>query len=151
MSIWTNAKGAKPTGAGRWLPSGFRGTVRIERCQHKTDGFKGDNAFIVDFTILTSNRADVELGATYNWYQGRLTDPKIGRTAIGDVFAFVGACSGLDVMNDAENAQISASIDDVVSEGNPLMGFIVAVETIPKATQKGGEFTKHIWSAAEET
>lgn len=147
MSFWAQAKGCKPTGAGQFMPSGFDGVVEVERCvdQH---GFKG-RAFIVEYKVVTSNKPDVEVGARYSWVQGKLTDPRIGRSAIGEVFGFVGACTGLDAMNDAENAEIAASIDGVCAPGNPLMGCQVRLMTVGKTTQEGKEFTKHIWRGTD--
>lgn len=86
-----------------WFPVDFQGTLQVDLCKSITPRGK-PAAYIVEFTVVESNRPDVYVGGRYSWYQG-LGEPG---TAYPACIAFLYSCLGLDSVRD--KAKIESEI-----------------------------------------
>lgn len=131
-----------------YFKKNFLGELRIDKCEHITTR-KGDPAFIVEFTVLTSNDdVNAPVASKRSWYQSLKEE-----TGHDAVILFLYAALGLDKSrNPADIAAVapkqSALLNAAVSPRNTLGGKKVALETAEITTKAGKPFTKHIFTPA---
>ncbi len=148
QDIWSGMRDAKPGGGGNYLPPGFKGQVKIKRCFFN-EGFKQDPAFIAEFEVVSSNLPNVPEGLERSWYQGKLDDKQIRKTALGEICAFVGAALGLDANDEDVREQIQAQMTEITGKDNPLNGMVIECQTWNKKTKAGNDFTKHAFAPVQ--
>jgi hypothetical protein len=137
-----------------FLPADFQGRIKIDA----TKGISGQKgrAYIAEFTVLTSNRADIIVGGKYSWYQG--INERQTATAWGSCIAFLYAALGLDGVRHRAgiDAKIKPNQDAILNstskEGNTvLVGREVMLQTSNKVTkEKKANFTLHTFSPTPE-
>ncbi len=142
------------------FPIDFCGLVQVDKCKAITTN-KGDKAFIVEFTVLSSNRPDVFVGGRYSWYQGNLQG-QYADTATQACIGFLHAAlnpskEDLADLKARQAAYLNASVDEKqqILRGNKVMlqttekkkkdGKALDIEL---ARQKGLVFTLHSFSPA---
>jgi hypothetical protein len=133
-------KAAQPFEKGQYLLPG-RYQLEIIRCIPKKTR-AGADAFIAEFKVLESDNPEITVGGTRSWYQ-----------ATGDqAIAFPALMEFLQaVLNPSpeEEEEFKDSCEDTmdaaISEENALGGSLVEVECYNKKTNKGNDFTVHIW------
>jgi len=155
MSFFQGANNIDPSSKLPFFPAGFNGEVQVDECKAFATR-AGKRAFIVEFTVLSSNltgEADVTkrvgLGARHSWYQG-LDEPG---TAFPACVAFLHAAMGLDASRDASKiAEIKPHLEKylntAVSDARPLKGAKMRLQTAVKKTKKGADFTLHTFAVA---
>jgi hypothetical protein len=141
-----------------WFPANFSGRLRVDCCKG-INTRAGIRAYIVEFTVLTSNLASlpptdpacVPVGSRRSWFQS-LKEPG---TAFPSCIAFLYAALGVTQAND--QVKIDAEIkphqtkwlQDSMSEDNVLAGAEVLLQTSNKKLKdKVTDFTLHTWSPA---
>lgn len=113
-----------------YFPAGFLGRLNIDNVKGITN-LEGQRAYIVEFTVETSNMPDkVFVGGRYSWYQA--LNPKQLDTAYGACIAFLYAALQYDPARDQAkiNAEVkprqdfllNSSISDVPIPANPQLG-----------------------------
>jgi hypothetical protein len=129
-----------------YFPADFIGRVRVDLCKIITTG-KGQRSFIAEFTVVTSNRADVYVGGRYSWFQGNM-EGQYADTAYQTCIGFLHACFGLDAARDKAKidgdmkmnnaAYLNAAIND-----KPTTVFVLQIRqpdgSIAKVTKTGPE------------
>ena len=134
------------------LEPGFTGDVRVELCRgiHPR---KGGQAFIVEFTVLTSNQPSVPVGVRRSWYNN--INPAYLSTCMGPMVAFLYACLGLvpgrdqAVIDRDIKPNQDAWLNQSISSDQPLSGRIVHLETgsKPMKEDKTKLYTTYNFSA----
>lgn len=100
-------------------------------------------AFIVETKVLKSTCDSVRPSDGRNWFVN-LDKP----ASWGNLKAFgVAATEAVTGEMASENEVTEEVIEHFVSTEQPLAGTILALATVHSKTQKGGDFTKHNWSA----
>lgn len=135
------------------FPPKFAGNLVTNRCKGIVTG-KGERAFIVEFTVESSNMPEVVIpGTRYSWYQG--IKPQQEDTAYGAILQYLYAAMGLDQARDKAtiDTQVkpnqSRILNNAISEANPLSTKRVRLETSAKITkEKKVEFTLHNFTVA---
>lgn len=156
MNLWEEMQEATIGGGGNYLPAGFKGAVQIKRCQwHK--GFQQDLAFIAEYEVIESNLPNVAVGASFSWYQGKLEDKKMRKTALGEIKGFIAAVLGIDPSDKAAvDSEVAPQLQGLIGSGpgderafvtgtdNGFENECVRVETWNKVTRENKkDFTKH--------
>lgn len=149
MSIFAGLANAKISETGSYLPPGFRGKLRIDKCQivHPRSGIP---AFVVDLTVITSNLPDVKPGEVRNWYQ------KSGDSFDAAVLGFLAAALGFNAKLPDQKLIIETQLaaaapqyaEAAVGPTQFLANKEISVETMKRDTKAGGEFTRHDWAPA---
>jgi hypothetical protein len=150
-----------------FFPKDFIGRLRVDVCKGITTR-KGERAYIVEFTVLTSNLDTVYVGGRYSWYQSL----KEQDTAYPSCVAFLYACLGLDPARDRtkidkevkpkQNVWLDQSVNDDATKGpvQILVGSEIMLQTaikkvkeakmmtLEEAEKLGKVFTLHSFSPA---
>lgn len=146
-------------GQGNYFPPDFKGKLKVDKIFTYNTRNKG-SAFIVDFTVLTSNMEKVAVGSTHNWFQ-KMQDEDVAFRAIKE---FMLRLLGVDESDEEEMEEFSKSLPDMLdevadeqwrqkaAEEHPLNGNTIALETWHKETNNNRDFTVHKWTTwhAEE-
>jgi hypothetical protein len=126
-----------------FFPSGFQGQIQIDSVK-ELNGFKG-HAFIVEFTVVSSNLPDVKVGEIRSWYVSMAT-PKLMEFALPNLKQFTLAACG--AKNDAAKLAMAPMLNAAINEAclghQPMKGKKVFLMT---RSNDAGTFTKHSFSA----
>lgn len=121
-------------------------TVEIVKC-FTMRSRKGADLFIVECKILESTVSARPPGVKCSWTANFAHEP-----TLYNVKCFAAAANGIDPDNKKEVAEeITADVlEACTADDNPLAGMTVDLQCVPVVTKAGGDFTKHIWSIAEQ-
>ena len=146
--FFSGTNGLDATNKYPFFPSGFIGDLQVDA----TKGIvrrNGEKAFLVEFTVISSNLPEVYVGGKYTWFQS-LKEPG---TSWPSCIAFLYACLGLD--SNRDKAEIDAKVKphqdhylNTACAQNALAGAKVRLQTAVKKTKAGGDFTLHTFSPA---
>lgn len=132
----------KPTGnkikvAGKHL-------VKITGVHMQPSEMVATDYFVVEFEIVESTV--LATGENYSW----TCDPKrkFGKKKVGqnDIKQFLCAVAGFDPNDEKARSMINKSHLRMVLNEGEADGEIVQVETIPKKSKEGRDWTQHLWS-----
>lgn len=133
-----------PTGGGFYYKPGEYEFEVVAVKEFTTRG--GEEAFVVDTRVITSNNPDIPEGAQPSVYQGCSgAQADIGPITVK---SFLAACLGLDAHN-KRDAEAIGRVDwkkvgmIATSSDNPFEGFRVHTTVFPKTTKKGKEIDVH--------
>jgi hypothetical protein len=149
--FFSGANGLEPTRRLPFFPKEFFGDLQIDSC--KGEETRKGPAFIVEFTVLSSNLPEVALGTGRCWYQKTGPGKEMQETGFRACVGFLLAAYGKDQTRDA--AEIKANfapqqdrlLNAVISEAQPLRGARVHLQTTEKGLKDGkGVFTVHTFS-----
>lgn len=152
MGLFSGIADAQISERGKFFVPGFMGRLRVKRTLWR-DTVKSGAAFIVEFEVLESNVAEHPVGSGGTWFQ-KMSDKTVAYPAIK---AFAVAAFGYD-RSDREGIErdISPNLDDVIThavknpDDNEFSNCEVLLETYSKKTQKGLDFTQHVWSPSPQ-
>ena len=137
MGLFTGIEDATSSAGGNYIKPG-RHLLSIVMNRPKKSRKKKDLA-ISEFTIIESTVHEV--GESVSWVVN-LTDHD---AAIGNVKGYLAAVAECE-----EDEVDEAGASRAYSDENPFEGHKVALETFMIETQKGNQFTKHVWKPASE-
>lgn len=152
MGLWDGIEDAELRGKGVYLPTGWRGVVKVL----KTLAMLTENvgmAFIVELEVVESNMPDkYPSGMQVSWFQ-KMIDPKIAFPAITE---WAAACKGYFDKDDIKR-DISPYLKDVMNyatehpEQNGFIGDLIRLEVIPHTTKKKVEIGLYRFSPHESS
>lgn len=133
---------------GNYLPPNHLFKLKVKECKMVPSEQKGTTYFVVEFTVVESSSDDHRPGMTVSWSADvGSSNPMKARLALADSRAFMAAAMQCPVskMTDALGKKI------VDSEKQVAAGQIVTCETIGVTTKANRQFTKHVFTAVEES
>lgn len=148
---WSEINDAEIFERGNYIDGGFNGVVEIVKTIVKQTQRSGVG-FIVEMRVVEGNLEGYEPGKKVTWFQS-LKDRKIAFPAIKE---WAAATAGINPHN---KRAVEDSLGDCLAElmshaedspeDNAFVGQLVHLETYMKKTQKGLDFTVHVWSPHE--
>lgn len=151
MGLWDGLDSAEIFDQGNYFPPG-QYCVEINRCLSKRSRKTGQDLFIVECDVITSNNPVMSRGMRGSWCQGM----KNRNVAMNAILAFVVQIFGLD-KNDKDMIKrevlpyIVKTMDRITgvkefAGENPLGGRMANLTTWSKKKEKDeGDFTVHDW------
>lgn len=148
MGLWSGIGEAEIFERGNYMSSGFEGQVQIKRTLVKHTRKVGD-AFIVNFTIITTNQPEQHsVGSMGSWFQ-KLIDKNVAFSACKQ---FVAACAGIAAH---EKERLKQELDPIIEEAldaatenetdNAFINSIVFLRCVQTTTRDGNSFTRYDW------
>lgn len=136
FSKFKDFNNAKPGGRkGDWfLPGQFK--VKCAAIKYQDENHEGDEFYIAEFDVLTSNVPEIAVGARRSWVVN-MTKP----SAKGNIREF---CA--ETFKRPLNEMTDEACAKSLSDDQPFTGGIYNLTCLPVPTAKGGTYTKHIWS-----
>ncbi len=147
--LWAGLKDAQTFDRGTFFKPGSY-TLKIVNCLTKQT-VKSGEGFIVEFEVLeTTDPTNHPVGSKASWFQKMANVP----VAFGAIKEFLAAVYGYPLSQPVYKARFETEMGPqleayaaAASDGrNHLAGQIVKVQTEQTKTQRGGDFTRHMWS-----
>jgi hypothetical protein len=144
-----------------FFPANFSGDLQIDVC--KGIDTRTGPAFLVEFTVLSSNLSGVEVGTGRTWHQKTGPTKEMQETGYRACVGFLLAAYGKDTARDATEIktvfapQQDALLNAAIGEKQPLRGQRVHLQTVEKSLKvqrpgaPPGVFTVHTFSPVVAT
>jgi hypothetical protein len=134
---------------GTYLEPNGRFLLEVKKTVFKTTRKSGD-AFIVEFEILESDLpVEHPVGSPATWFQG-MRDKTVALPAIKEFMLYL--CQAFNAEEQTKKDFLSTldqTLNDACEEETLFAGYKIRCKTESHVTQKGGDFTRHIWTEYE--
>lgn len=148
MGLFSGIRDAELFERGKFLKPSFYGTLLIKRTIAK-ETMRSGLAFIVEFEVVSTNMPDEHpVGSKVSWFQ-KMTDKTV---AFPSIKAFAAAVAGYEIhQKDQIEEEVAPALEELLDAAvenetdNDLVGLCVNVQTEHTKTQRGLDFTRHLW------